>query len=349
MYKVKRNPQKFETFDLFSTLVEELGYSISQDDVVEKVSEIFSDSVKEAKKSDIMLYGARNEGLFSYIVRGMSSVKFIKKEDAGDAYTSISQKIQIPDFRLILEDNSLIFVEVKNWNKTYDIDFNLDIKYVESLERYCSLNNGKLFIAVFYRCINRWVLLPISRFKENKKKYEISLIDALKYSEFSRLGDIVFALDKPLEIYFEFESNILLNNYDGNYYNYEGKIKNIVFKCGSKEITDDVGRKAIFLLAQHGGWPEQYKYIFENDKPIGLSLKYEPEEGFINNENEVGFKIITQYSVMLTNFFAQKTLEKNVIVKLLYSGKPANVTAILPDDYKNSDLPIIRLQLVAPN
>ena len=81
MYKVKRNPQKFEPFDLFSTLVEELGYSISEENIVEKITTVFSKSIEDATKADTMLYGARNEGLFSYMVRGLGKVKFIKKED----------------------------------------------------------------------------------------------------------------------------------------------------------------------------------------------------------------------------------------------------------------------------
>ncbi|MFW6557205.1 hypothetical protein [Acinetobacter baumannii] len=347
MFKVKRNPQKFETFDLFSTLVEDLGYSINDKDVVEKVTEVFSKSVKEATNTNIMLYGARNEGLFSYIVRGMASVKFIKKEDSGDAYASITETLQIPDYRIILEDGSLIFVEVKNWNKDYDVNFNLKVKYVESLERYSAINNGRLLIAVYYRCINRWVLVPINRFTKKGKKYEISLFDAMKFSEFSCLGDMCFGLFSPLEIYFEFDKNISTNKYEGNFYKYDGKINKIILKSGGKEIKDDIGRKIVFGLAHHGGWPEEYEYIFKGDELLGLKLTYAPEEGFGDNENDAGFKIIAQYSVMLTSFFAQQTMKDDEITKLLYSGKPTNVTSFIPNNYNNPDLPIIRIMLQA--
>lgn len=347
MFKVKRNPQKFETFDLFSTLVEDLGYSINDKDVVEKVTEVFSESVKEATNTDIMLYGARNEGLFSYVVRGMGSVKFIKKEDAGDAYASTKETLQIPDYRIILNDGSLIFVEVKNWNKGPKNNFNLDKKYIESLERYCKINNGKLYIAVYYRCINRWVLLPHKRFTKKGKKLEITLPNAFMYSEFSCLGDIGFALYSPLEMFFEFDESTTLTSIEENIYNYNGKIKKIRFKSGNKEIKDDIGKKIVFILALHGEWKEEHKYIFDNDKLIGLRLTYKPEDGFGNDEMDAGFSIIAQYSVMLTSFFAQKTIKNNEIVKLLYSGKPTNVTSFIPDNYNNPDLPIVRLMLQA--
>lgn len=346
MFKVKRNPQKFEPFDLFSTLVEELGYNINDIGVVEKVTEIFSNSVKDAKSKDIMLHGARNEGLFSYIVRGMNSVKFIKKEDAGDAYASTTEAIQIPDYRIILEDGSLIFVEVKNWNKDYDKNFNLDVQYVERLEKYCSLNNGKLFIAVYYRCINRWVMLQSNKFIKINKRFKISLENALKNSEFSRLGDLSFALYSPLEIYFEFGENTTIDKIEGNIYTYKGKINNIIIKCGDKEIKDNVGKNIVFNLAHYGEWEENYEYIFEKDQLIGLKLTFRPEDGFPDNEIELGCRIIAQYSVMLTCFFAQETIKENEIIKLLYSGKPRNVTSFIPHDYNNPDLPIATIKMV---
>lgn len=348
MFKVKRNPQKFETFDLFSTLVEALGYSINDEDVVEKVTEIFYENVKEAKKEDIMLYGARNEGLFSYIVRGMGSVKFIKKEDSGDAYASTNETLQIPDYRIILDDGSLIFVEVKNWNKDPNKNFSLENKYIESLERYCKLNNGKLFIAVYYRCINRWVLVPHKKFTKKGKKHEITLADAYMYSEFSCLGDICIALYSPLELFFEFNENTTLKNIEGDIYNYNGKIKNIRFKSGNKEIKDDIGRKIVFALALHGAWAEEYEYIYDKDKLIGLKLTFKPDDGFTtDDEMDAGFRIIAQYSVMLTSFFTKKTIKNNEIVKLFHSGKPTDVTSFIPDDYDNPDLPIVRLQFQA--
>lgn len=348
MFKVKRNPQKFETFDLFSTLVEDLGYNINDKDVVEKVTEIFYENVKEAKKEDIMLYGARNEGLFSYIVRGMGSVKFIKKEDSGDAYASTDETLQIPDYRIILHDGSLIFVEVKNWNKDPKKNFNLDNKYIESLERYCKLNNGKLFIAVYYRCINRWVLVSHKKFTKKGKKHEITLADAYKYSEFSCLGDICIALSSPLELFFEFNEDTTLTNIEGDIYNYNGKIKKIRFKSGNKEVKDNIGRKIVFALALHGTWEEEYEYIYEKDKLTGLKLTFQPEEGFTtDDEMDAGVRIVAQYSVMLTSFFTKKTIKNNEIVKLFHSGKPADVTSFIPDDYDNPDLPIFRLQFQA--
>lgn len=348
MFKVKRNPQKFETFDLFSTLVEDLGYNINDKDVVEKVTKIFYEKVKEAKKEDIMLYGARNEGLFSYIVRGMGSVKFIKKEDSGDAYASTNETLQIPDYRIILEDGSLIFVEVKNWNKDPKKNFYLENKYIESLERYCKLNNGKLFIAVYYRCINRWVLIPQKRFTKKGKKHEITMTDAFIYSEFSCLGDICLALYSPLEVFFEFDENTTLTNIEGDIYNYNGKIKKIRFKSGNKEVKDDIGKKIVFALALHGDWVEEGEHIYEKDKLIGLKLTFKPEVGFTSDdEMDAGFRIIAQYSVMLTSFFTNKTIKNNEIVKLFHSGKPANVTSFIPDDYANPDLRIERLQFQA--
>ena len=347
MYKVKRNPQKFEPLDLFSTLVEDLGYTINQEGVVEKVSEIFSQSVNQSKKNGIMLHGARVEGLFSYVVRGMKSVKFIKKEDAGDVYASTDKKLQIPDFRIILNDDTLIFVEVKNHNK--DDKFSLDIEYVESLDRYSNLNKGVLFIAVYYRSIFRWVLLPISRFSKNGDKYEISLEDAMYYSEFSSLGDKCFGLYKSIEIKFKLDENNIKEKFKDDFFNYEGKIKKIDFKCGDKVINDDTGRKILFAFARYGSWPSTYECSFNNNELVEIKITYEPEDKFFDPEIKVGFRGIAQYSVILTNSFTLKTVKDEEIIRLLYSGETFDVTTLVPSEYKSPDLAIVEFKPVPPN
>jgi hypothetical protein len=155
-----------------------------------------------------------------------------------------------------------------------------------------------------------------------------------------------FALYSPLEIYFEFGESTTIDKIEGNIYNYKGKIKNIILKSGDKEIKDDIGKNIVFNLAHHGEWPEEYEYIYDQDQLIGLKLTYKPEDGFPDSEIELGCRKIAQYSVMLTSFFAKKTVKENEIIKLLYSGKPTNVTSLIPYEYNNPDLPIIRIKVI---
>lgn len=347
MYKVKRNPQKFEPFDLFSTLVEELGYSISEKNIVEKITKVFSKSIEDATKADTMIYGARNEGLFSYMVRGLGKVKFIKKEDSGDAFMSTSEKIIIPDFRIILEDGSLIFVEVKNFNKNpIDNKYKFKKEYIQSLERYCRLNKGELKVAIYYTGFNRWVLLSPERFVDKGNSFEIEITDAFMYSELSCLGDFYIATRFPLEVYLkadESKTKKILSNSNKEEYNFV--TKHISFKSGNQNIDDNIGKKIAYNLALYGEWEEKIDYLKNDGKLIGIKFTYFPRREGDEIEDNEDVTIITQYSVLLTKFFRMKTSDEKNIKLLSYSGKPADVRNLIPKNYNNPNFPLLKLYL----
>lgn len=57
------------------------------------------------------LYGKKSECMFGYIAAILGKCVFIKQEDSGISYAK--RDIAIPDYRMILDNNRELFVEVK--------------------------------------------------------------------------------------------------------------------------------------------------------------------------------------------------------------------------------------------
>ncbi|MEJ5137265.1 MULTISPECIES: hypothetical protein [Acinetobacter] len=340
MKKVKRNPQKFETFELFSILVEELGYNISDDDVVNKVCETIKEKIGDSAKNDAMLYGKRNEGLFSYIVRGLNKVKLIKQEDAGDAYTYISEEVKIPDFRIIMNNDKQILVEVKNYNDDPRNDYTFKDNYFNSLKRYSNLTMTELYIAIYYRKLERFLLVHTDDFEKNDDGYTISISKALVNNRFGDLGDIKLATTAPLELHLKVTG--IMSNDHKDYSEFDVTVNDVVIKCMNIEISNDLNKNIAYKLIWHGDWnDERVEYIFDNNKKnlTDIILSYYPT-GY--KEDEAGeFHSITDLSSLLIKSFHGKTTENKKLKQLSYSGIPLDLNKVIPYNHNSEELPII--------
>ncbi|TON81162.1 hypothetical protein CGH49_15385, partial [Vibrio parahaemolyticus] len=83
MKRIKRNPEKFEPIDLFSSIGLEYNYNLQspedRDDFVQRVS----DSLTSAQSNERVLFGKRVESSFPIVVGALGKVSFIKQEDSG--------------------------------------------------------------------------------------------------------------------------------------------------------------------------------------------------------------------------------------------------------------------------
>jgi hypothetical protein len=79
-----------------------------------------------------------------------------KREDSGEICSS-DPKITPPDFRIVLDDGTDIFVEVKNCHKTDpNYLFSLKQSYVSTLENYAKLFKRDIYIAIFWSKWRKW-------------------------------------------------------------------------------------------------------------------------------------------------------------------------------------------------
>ena len=114
MRKLIRDSEKFDVFELFSSMATEHGYDINDVNSLNDFINRVKSSIGKSTSSDIAIFGKRTESLFAYVCAALGEVILIKQEDTGDIFCN--NDILVPDYRLTLKNQKQYFVEVKNCN-----------------------------------------------------------------------------------------------------------------------------------------------------------------------------------------------------------------------------------------
>jgi hypothetical protein len=114
MKKIKRNPEKYATIEIYMSLGQKEGYKLFS----EKHDDHFINQIglefKAAKSSPTFIHGIRTQNMFEYIVASLDNVKMLKSEDSGSIHVE-KDGIAIPDFRIVDKEGGEFLVEVKNF------------------------------------------------------------------------------------------------------------------------------------------------------------------------------------------------------------------------------------------
>ena len=98
--------------------------------------------------------------------------------------------LHLPDFRLLLNDDRQILVEVSNvaprdTGKRHKLRANT----VEATQNYARLTGAELYYAHYWAFSSRWTLVKSSIFGESGKVKNLTAEMAFKENEMSLLGD----------------------------------------------------------------------------------------------------------------------------------------------------------------
>lgn len=336
MKKQKRNPEKFEAFDLFSAMSAKHGYKlndpIAQNDFIEKIRQ----SLESSKSNNIVIHGKRTELLFAYIVRALGHVALLKQEDSGDIYY-IDNEIIAPDYRLIFKDGSQLMVEVKNFRqKAHSEEFSIKKDYYNKLARYAKLNNVDLKFAIYFSKWNQWVLVSIDAFEEDDNRLTIDLPRALMMSEMSMIGDMMIGTSPDLEIHF------LADELDANEIAPDGQafftIRDIKLYCAGNEIMDTSEKGMAFHLIQFGNWVEkESEPIVKENKLMGVKLIFTPEDHTAEN-----FSIIGSLSSIISKMNREYTVKNGKVIALDIKTPSFIFNVFLNKNFKGQHLPLWR-------
>jgi hypothetical protein len=142
MKKLRRDPAKLESLNLFSALLPEGKTSFfepgSKDSFVSRMIE----GLDRALSSDSTLHGARVQSMFEHMVVNFNDVKLLKQEDAGTCY---GESIVPPDYRVTTESGENILIEVKNhFHSDATKPFRIRTAYLDVLARYADLTKWPL-------------------------------------------------------------------------------------------------------------------------------------------------------------------------------------------------------------
>ena len=340
MKKNSRDPEKFDTFELFSSLSLKHHYSVNDPLALNDFISRIKKSLEGTVKNKTLAYGKRTEALFAYVVGALGEVEFIKQEDSGELFFS-GEEIQAPDYRLILKNQEKILVEVKNChNKSPDQKFKLKKDYLAKLKRYADINGLPLRIAIYFSEWKMWCLVPLQVFKEKDDSYLIDYKTAGIHSQMNMLGDAFIFMHKnniELHLYSEdLRTVIAIGKLEGKI---TWDIERFRIFSNGVEITNEKEKIVSYYLLTHGKWKSTLmEEMVENDVTSGLKITYLSNFGEVNN--------CGPYSRIISSVFNQFTTDKaGDISNLGLDIDPVLFSIFAPKDYESEILPITRLHI----
>ncbi|MNY93249.1 hypothetical protein D3C78_96580 [compost metagenome] len=338
MKRQNRKFEKFDAFELFSAYTSKYSINIQDEESLKTFLKEIRKSIEGSQKTPITIHGKRIEMLFAYVAGALGTVKLVKQEDAGNLFTA-NLDVEMPDYRIILNNNEQILVEVKSFNsKDPHKKFELQKKYFRKLKNYSDLMNITLYIAVYFRLFNHWVLLPIQAFNEESDKYTIDFIQAMARSEMSKIGDCMLATTPDIEIRIltDEENAHQLPTDKRNKVNFLPKKTEIY--CNRKKLNTELESQLAIYFMRYSSWEEKiHELIIENNKVYGVRFVYSGETHDGQLYAHLGYR-----SSMISEFFKTLTIKDDKVIATESFLNPSEFSIQIPDDYeeKYNDLPL---------
>lgn len=335
MKALHQGTHPFSALDVADALGREHSLVLRDPQGLRNIAEKFIAVVQEASDNPIVLHGHRIERMFAYVAASLGRCCLVKREDAGDPYTSDST-ISIPDYCVVLKSGPIYFVEVKNFHQNSGAEpFTLDQDYLSSLERYASLFGHQLRLAVYWSRWRQWTLLAVEDLSPSGDKLAVSVADAFAANRMIDLGDFMVGTTPPLALrVYSDESKPRAIGKDGR-----GvfTIKNVAVLAGEKEITDNDEKSLVIYFMLYGRWAEE-EPVFDLDGKdlISVEFRVRPEE----QSEEQPFEMLGYMSTMIAQRFNDLTTDSAGVQRLTPHVPPGSLAARIPGRVQDMQLPL---------
>lgn len=338
MKRIIRNPEKYTPLEVFSDFSRIEGYKLHVEEDFDAFMTRFGELLKASQTNEVLVHGKRVEALFGNLAAGLGGCKFIKSEDAGDSFAADAD-IQPPDYKLILNDGTHIFVEVKNCNQTKPkSSVLLHKENIDKVERYGQLHGIPVYYAIYYRCINRWAMLPQSAFIELERKYATNLIHSLANNTMGMLGDLMIGTrpDLVFELIADKNKEALIDENNKAHFT----IGDVKIYCDENEVDDPHEKKMAFYFMRFGDWGcgEGEAILGENGELHSVIYTFKPET--YENTKLNGFDFIGNLSSMITTAFKELTVDDRKVISIDTKLEPRDFSITIPEGYKGKKLPL---------
>jgi Holliday junction resolvase len=255
MKRQHRNPEKFDTLELYTALSRQQNYRIDVPSDLKAFTDRIGVSLKGALEDPKLLYGKRTEAMFAHVLGALGGCKHIKQEDAGVSFSK-NDDLVAPDYRIVTNEGVVLLVEVKNFHMRNLSDvFKIRRPYLKKLTAYAEMNKVSLKFAIYFSAINQWLLLSPESFLEGKQGLFIDLPHAMARNEMSLVGDVKIATSAPLRIeFFGDPSDEKANVADDDTAVFT--IRDVQMSYAGKPIIEKEERRIAFYLMRYGTWSE---------------------------------------------------------------------------------------------
>jgi hypothetical protein len=308
-----------------------------------KASEDFTAYVAQAIggaiTSDALLHGQRTQNMFEALVVSLGNCKLLKTEDAGRCH--LKGQFRVPDFRVILNDDSQWLVEVKN---IYDHEASRQVTkftrtYLQQLQEYAGAMKYPLKFALYWARWGIWTLITPEDLAEDGGKLTINMIKAVRVNEMASLGDRTIGTEPPLRLRLlaNPEKPRLLNGAEEAVITIAGV--EMISAC--REITDSVEKEIAWILMQFGDWELSGPTAIMSGKEVdALEFTWTPSQ----RANE-GFEMIGTLSSMFARYYASQTLGESGVIQTEADYTPGWFMPLVSREAPSGALPLWRFVL----
>lgn len=274
-------------------------------------------AIDRALKDPILLQGQRAEAMFEALVVSLGEILLVKPEDGGRVFAS--EKMQPPDFRIVLKDGTNWLVEVKNVyerNAFRQRRRLLTCNYRKCLDRYTAATGGTLKLAVFWARWSTWTLVDPEKLAPGGGDLTLDMMNALKMSELASLGDELIGMRAPLLLRLTMDpertSPIAP---DGTAHLTIGKAQ---LFCDGLELSDRSDQQIAWTVMQYGDWEtEEPRAVVDGDRLIALEFECAPRESTNQGFESAGF-----LSRMFARYYADQTIKNGEVVRVAAPAQP---------------------------
>ncbi|OGQ55823.1 MAG: hypothetical protein A2W66_00530 [Deltaproteobacteria bacterium RIFCSPLOWO2_02_56_12] len=341
MRRINRDPERFEVIHLFEAMARKRGLKLNDPSSHQSFLDRVSDGFNSSKNNPIIIHGRRIESMFEHVAAGLGKTILIKREDAGDV-CSADPDVQPPDFRLVLDGGTDLFVEVKNCHKADpNYRFSLKRSYLSALEKYAAIFGRDLYLAIFWSRWGKWTLISPVQLTPVERP-SIKFLDAVTKNEMSLLGDVLVGTTPPLSL------RIITNPSKPRTVNADGEctfyISSAELYCDGVRIEDPLEQNLAFYFLLNSDWEVgNAKAKLEGDQLIYFDSVAEPREPVPNQ----GFQILGFLSEIISRNYNDITAESGKVHQLSPGNEPGSLGIVIPQEYKGKSLPLWRFTVVA--
>lgn len=342
MKRLPRDPMRFEIINAFDAFGRQEKVTLHEAAAADGFVAEIRASVTRSLENDAFLQGLRTQAMFESLVASLGAVKVLKQEDSGEIYVSddAENALEIPDYRLVLEDGSQMLIEVKNFYQRRDPTeaYSLDATYLEGLLRYAKLTACKLLIAVHWARWNFWSLVPPEVFSSDGKRSELRLPVAMQANHMAILGDMSIGARFPLCLLMHTDKTKPRHiEPDGTA---TFTVSRVELQCADRVITDPREKQIATYLMFYGRWHYETELRTTGNEIDAFEHRWVPVE-----DTGQGFEIVGSLGEMFSAYYKFFTQEEDKVSRLGLDINPGSWGQLIPTDYKSETLPLWRFTL----
>jgi len=332
---MKRDPLRFEAFDLFSIFSRDEAISLRDGKAIESFRKRVDAEIGSGISNPAFLHGHLAESIFLQLVVSLDVVKLITQEDAGEIYCQ-DDTMRVPDFRLIVaDDKPPLLIEVKNFRQGSGTEaYELGERYVQGLEAYARLARCDLAVAIYWVGWNQWTLIPTTAFKKGEGKRFITLAEAFPPNQMAILGDKMIATRFPLRVVVRADKSKPRSLSDGRV---QFTIGGVELFSQEDRILDSIDANIALFLCLWGKWKEESEAIVDGDKLDAVQHRFNPTEPHDSNE----FSIVGSLSSMFSKQYQARAVDNDGNIRQIrLDFPPGHLAKLLPGQYTGRELPL---------